>query len=505
MKPPTFLKSIRARLVLWLAFLLVCVLTGFGITAFQLHRINRFEQIDEELEFRVATLGRELRGRMGPGRLRPPPPADWPLDAAPVRPRDRPSSPRADTPGERHPPRAFTPRGMPEGRDISLSPATLNLFDEVTTNGFYYVIWSFGGAPLKTSTNAPAQLQGPAPAEAETQVQARTRDGCREAFQLNSIGECILAGRPIAADLTALRHYAWWLAAAGSAVLALGLGSLWMLTTRAIRPVEDISAAARRIADGDLSERIRIGETDSELGRLAAVLNSTFARLEAAFSQQKQFTADASHELRTPISVIIAEAQTTLARDRSAAEYRDTVETCLDAAQQMRRLTQSLLELARFDAGQEPLDPTRFHLSERLRACIDLIRPLAAPRGITFETDLGSIETRGDPDRLCQVFTNLLTNAVHYNRDHGQVRVLARTDRNSTAISVSDSGQGIAPEDIPHLFKRFYRGDRARTNPAGRSGLGLAIAKAIVDAHGGTLDVDSTPGSGSTFTVRLPH
>ncbi len=521
MNAPLFIKSIRVRLLLWLAFLLACVLTGFGVTAYQLHRINRFESIDEELESRVAALTQELRPRMGPGRFRGPPPMDGSLDGLldgppdkpPERPGDRSPERGFDAPpnhpGERRlqrfmaPPKGFLDNRL-EGRDFTLSPATLSLFEDASPDGFYFVIWSRSGSSFRRSTNAPPESLLSLPAEADSKVQTRTRDGFREAFELNSIGECILTGRRIAADLAGLRNFAWWLVAAGFAVLTLGCGGGWILTTRAIRPIEDIGAAARRIADGNLSERINVADTDNELGRLAGVLNSTFSRLEAAFAQQKQFTADASHELRTPIAVIIAEAQTTLARERSAADYRETVETCLDAAQQMRRLTQSLLELARFDAGQERLECTRFDLSERLQACLHLVRPLAQPRGITLEADLGSIEAHGDPDRLCQVFTNLLTNAVHYNRDHGSVRVVASTEPEAVVVSVTDTGQGIAPEDLPHLFERFYRGDKARRSASGQSGLGLAIAKAIVDAHRGSLEAVSKPGSGSTFTVRIP-
>src|SRR5205823_4097475 len=146
------------------------------------------------------------------------------------------------------------------------------------------------------------------------------------------------------------------------------------------------------------------------------VLNSTFARLEAAFAQQKQFTADAAHELRTPLAVIISEAQTTLARERNASEYRETVEACLETAQQMRRLTESLLELARFDAGQETMQRSSFDLAETARTCVNLIRPLAALKNIQIHCELATATVKGDPDRLRQVITNLLSNAVQYNK-----------------------------------------------------------------------------------------
>src|SRR6185436_4434351 len=210
----------------------------------------------------------------------------------------------------------------------------------------------------------------------------RRRDALREAFHYTELGDCVLAGRNITGDLNAMSRFAFWLLSAGGTVLALGLGGGWWLTTRAIRPVEEMSAAASRISAGNLSERITGANADNELGRLAGVLNSTFARLEAAFAQQRQFTADASHELRTPLAVIISEAQTTLARERSSGEYRETVEACLDTAQQMRRLTESLLELARLDADHEKLPRGPVDLAALSRDCADRLRPLAEKSGI---------------------------------------------------------------------------------------------------------------------------
>jgi len=318
------------------------------------------------------------------------------------------------------------------------------------------------------------------------------------------MGECILVGRSIVVDLAAMQRFAWWLVLGGAGVLALGLGGGWWLVSQVIRPVNDISTAASRISAGNLAERISVTDTDNELGRLAGVLNSTFARLEAAFAQQKQFTADASHELRTPLAVIVSEAQTTLARERSAAEYRETVATCLDAAQQMRHLTESLLQLARFDAGQEPIERQPFDLVAETRACVDLVRPLAAKRGLQIQCDFASASALGDAERFRQVITNLLTNAIHYNRDAGQIRVSTRSEGGSALLIVADTGQGISAADQPHIFERFYRADKSRSRAEGRSGLGLAISKAIVDAHGGSIGVSSEPSVGTTFTVRLP-
>jgi len=280
-------------------------------------------------------------------------------------------------------------------RDLRLSSEAASLFDEGRTNAFYFVVWSRDGTLLRRSTTASAEVPIPKRVAGDTRTHTRMRDAFREAYHFTELGDCVLAGRSISADLRARRHFTLWLLAAGGTVLAFGLGGGWWLTTRAIRPVEEISAAASRISAGNLSERIRAVDPGNELGRLVGVLNSTFARLEAAFAQQKQFTADASHELRTPLAVIISEAQTALSRERSAAEYRETVEACLDTAQQMRRLTESLLELARLEAGQEHRLRERLDLAETTRACVERIRPLASECGLQIHCDLALAEAFG--------------------------------------------------------------------------------------------------------------
>ena len=170
----------------------------------------------------------------------------------------------------------------------------------------------------------------------------------------------------------------------------------------------------------------------------------------------------------------------------------------------MRRLTESLLELARFDAGQEPMERERFDLARKARACVELVRPLATKRDIRIHCDFSAAECFGDTERIGQVITNLLINAIHYNRDRGEVRVAIETQNGATVLAVTDTGAGIAAEDLPHIFERFYRADKSRARADGRSGLGLAICTAIVESHGGTIAVTSQPGAGATFTVRLP-
>jgi signal transduction histidine kinase len=225
--------------------------------------------------------------------------------------------------------------------------------------------------------------------------------------------------------------------------------------------------------------------------------------LDTAFAQQKQFAADAAHELRTPVSVILAQTQNALTRDRDAAAYRQTVEACQRAAQRMRRLIESLLELARFDAGQEVLQRRTLDLAQTAADCLEMVQPLATERRVKLLSQLQPVSVTGDAGRLAQVVTNLLTNAIQFNRPEGEVHLRLASQAGLAVLEISDTGHGIAPADLPHVFERFYRADTSRTG-AGNSGLGLAICQAIVQAHGGTIEVSSVEKNGAKFIVRLP-
>jgi heavy metal sensor kinase len=498
-----FTKSIRWRLQLWFAFLLICTLSGFGLASFEVYRTKQYQAVDEQLGPRIEALARIARGPHFPGSGRPPFNDRNRRNGGPGERFDN-SSPSEGEP-RRLP--GLTPRGganeLPQRMPLPPPDFERQLREDLQT-GIYFVVWNRDGTRLDSSTNAPTDLSRPDPTEPDRGPHFRTRNVQREAYEFNREGRAVLVGKSIAPELESLRGFALMLIGAGLSVLALGLGGGWLIASRALRPLQDISATASRISGGNLSERINVADTENELGQLAGVLNSTFARLEAAFAQQRQFTADASHELRTPIAVLLSEAQTTLARPRSAEEYRETVEACLDTAQQMRRLTESLLELARFDAGQEKLRHEPIDLAEIARASVELVQPLAAERSVQIHSDLSPAEVPGDAVRIGQVITNLLTNAIRYNKPQGQVRVRTHGEQGCAVLTMTDSGEGITAEDHPRIFERFYRADKSRSSAQGRTGLGLAICKAIVDAHGGSIEVISEPEAGTTFIVRLP-
>ncbi|HZR19342.1 MAG TPA: ATP-binding protein [Verrucomicrobiae bacterium] len=489
------INSIRWRLQAWHSLILVLVLAGFGLTAYRVARGNQLRRVDQELQQRLMAAFR-FGPPPGPGMAKGPPPEESHHDRPPP---DR--FPKEH--GREHDPAAW----RAHMQEVIANAVAL---EAGQTNSFYYILWQANGTVLASSPGAPQNVPLPEEPSANRESAERPGTAARTRGELRELGVCLpfgdkaVVGRSMAPDLAAMHRLALWLFAAGAAVLSLGMAGGWWVATRAIRPIEDISATAVKIAGGDLSQRINASDTESELGRLAGVLNSTFARLEAAFANQVRFTADASHELRTPVSVILSQTQTALSRERGAAEYRETLEACQRAAQRMRKLIESLLALARLDAGQEPMKQECFDLARVVRDCVELVRPLAAERSLELRCDLPQVQCTGDPERLGQVVTNLLSNAIHFNRDRGEVRVTARSDNGTAILSVTDTGTGIPPEDLPHIFERFYRVDKARSRIQGKTGLGLAICKAIVEAHSGTIQVSSQLGVGSTFEVRLP-
>lgn len=506
--------SLRGRLLVWIGVLLAAVLVGFGVTAYQFNRRDQLERLDQELFRKVAALARDVRG---PGMI-PGFPFSTQSGRAPREPMKQPFRMPGEQEGQPNwPPPGFqngdrplreTPgmgfRQPPGSRKVTLSVENAAVFSEAERAGVYYTLWSREGGIMAAASHIPVALERPPLPENNAGILAMTHDVYREAYYFTERGDCILVGAPLAPLLANMQRFALWLAVAGATVLVIGVGGAGWLISRAVKPVEQIAEAATRISQGNLSERINARGMARELAGLAGVLNTSFGRLEAAFTEQKRFTADASHELRTPLAVMIMEAQATLARERPAADYRDALEGCLDSAQQMRRLTDSLLQFARFDAGQEGVVRASMDLADVGQRCVEHLRSLAQRRGIEVSTDLAPASLTGDETRLAQVVTNLVQNAIHYNVEQGRIWVSTRTENGQAVLTVTDTGQGISEEDLPHVFERFFRADRARSRAEGRSGLGLAIAQTIAQAHGGTLTVTSELGVGSTFILRLP-
>jgi heavy metal sensor kinase len=314
----------------------------------------------------------------------------------------------------------------------------------------------------------------------------------------------ILVGRSTADELAKLDGLRWQIATIGAAIFVVGLAGSWWLARRIVRPIAKMSATAASISAANLGQRIDVDEIDLELTTLGRVLNDMLGRLESSFEQQINFSADASHELRTPLTVIMTNAELALSRPRTPEEYRETLEACLRASQRMKHLVEQLLVLSRADAGRLELQLEPADLRHLAQDCAALVEPLARQRGVEILIQGSSAAVAADADRISQVIINLLSNAIAYNHPQGKVELKIWEHAGSAVLAIEDTGVGIAAADVPRVFDRFYRVDKARSRHSGGSGLGLAICKLIVEAHGGEICLSSQAGRGTTVEVRLP-
>ena len=466
-------QSVRWRLLLWYSLILLGLITGLCLLAYRLASNDRTAQIDRGIRYFHGTFFRSLFAS------RPLPDKDSPPSLDEIRERLR-------NPGE-----------------VSSFPPELHALFEGGTGGNYLACWDSDGSPLFISANAPEGLRPPAlPKENETRY--LTRQNFREHHRTHPSGMSSIVGREISTEQGDLLRFSLLLALGGGAVWLAGLGGGWWLAGRALQPIDTIGRTASRIAAGKLDERIRIANTDNELDRLGRVLNDTFDRLSAAIERQKRFTADASHELRTPVTIILSETQRALKREREPDQYREILGNCRTAAERMRALVESLLVLARQDLPASDSPHVSCDLGEIANGVADLLQPLADEHSATIVRELAPAPIHGDPHSLAMVVQNLLSNALLHPPPGTPIRLKTSASPEGCVLEVSDRGPGIAHEHLPRLFDRFYRADSSRTQTHGHSGLGLAIAKTFVEGHGGRIEVASVAGTGTVFRVLLP-
>jgi heavy metal sensor kinase len=289
-------------------------------------------------------------------------------------------------------------------------------------------------------------------------------------------------------------------------VLAAALAIGYFLAARALAPVAAITARAASIDAQDLSARLNLRLPDDELGRLARTFDGMLGRIEDAFERQRRFTGDAAHELRTPLSLMRSEVDLALARPRTPAEYQAALTSLESDLQRLTGLVGTLLELARSDTGALELEKGRIDVVELVDLVREQFASTAESAGIEIVADVRPCTVVADEDRILQVLVNLVDNALNHTPRGGRVTLgcAPLPGDGGVRIWVADTGHGIAPEHIPRLFDRFYRVDTGRARAQGGTGLGLSISKAIVEAHGGAISANSTPGYGATFQVVLP-
>lgn len=287
------------------------------------------------------------------------------------------------------------------------------------------------------------------------------------------------------------------------ALLVLSIGGGWLIAWSAFRPMEEIIDAANSISDGDdMSLRVNMRRGPSEMRRLAASFDKMLSRLEQSFISERQFASDASHELRTPITVILAECDRARRKNRTREEFLGSIAVIEEQGRGMGELVQSLLSLTRMQQGTDRYPMRRADLSEFVESCCGEFVPQDT-RGITLNTEIEpGLEAEYNHALMSRVVHNLLQNAYKYGRDGGNIAVTLRREGNNAVLCVADDGIGIAEEDLDSIWQRFWQADASRGEDGG-SGLGLAMVKEITEFHGGSVAVESELGRGSVFTVTL--
>ena len=502
------IRSIRLRLVLWYGGILLAALVGFGAILYSRQAWTTWDRVDRQLSSAATYLDVALRGfppekKDGPPEWDDPPPdfdgpppfgpkggpPPWKKKGFPKK--DRPPPPRGEgpPPGEHPPP------------DVDL-PDTLREPDEHEEQRLRYVIWRPDGSVLKATPGMEREKLPDVPNE----MQWGTGNANRQVTMRGPFATTILVRRSVALEQGELTRFLGLIVAAGTGVLVVGLVGGWFLSGRIVRPLGTIAETASKISALQLDQRLEIESLDSELKGLARVLNEMFARLEGEFERQARFTADSSHELRTPLAVLLGNVDLALSRPRTPEEYQSTLRSCREAATRMRALLDGLLTLARADANRLEMQRANIDLRTVVRDAQDTFSPHAERSGIRLLAEWPDTPVRiiGDRIFLGRVLANLIQNALRYTPSGGAVRMLVATQGREAIVQVRDTGCGIAAEHHAKIFERFYRVDADRSRETGGCGLGLAICKSTIQQHGGTLSVDSTPGEGTMFVVRLP-
>jgi two-component system, OmpR family, sensor kinase len=458
--------SLRLRLTLWYAALLAVSLLAFGSLLYIVLQASLEHQLDEALLLRATQITRNL----SPG-------ADGRLD-----PSDLTSSLLAPRPLE--------------------TPAARELYVQL----------------LDQRGEVVGQSGSSLPIDPETILRALGRDEVLQTLPLTAGRSVRLLSRPIEADgavvgviqvgetldgvEATLRQVRDILALGAIVVLGLAVSGGLLLAGRALAPVRGVSATARRITvTADFGQRLPSQRRRDEVGELVETFNALIARVEATLAEQQRFLADTSHELRSPLTVIRANLGF-LRRELDSDTRAECVREAEDEAQRMGRLIGDLLLLGQAESS-ELLRRAPLAIADLIVEVAEQARVQASDRTIEV-APLQPITLNADRDRLKQVIWNLVENALRYSPSGGAIRLSAVQEADQAVIAVSDEGPGIDPEHLPHLFERFYRVDRARSRATGGAGLGLAIVQHLVKAHGGSVAVQSQPGQGTTFTLRLP-
>jgi len=458
-------RSIGFRLAAWYSLVFACGLVSFSIAAWFAMQTSVYHAVDDELQDRVRGVAKFMRNQISSLSL---------------------------------------PEIRDEFREHSVLGPGGDLFQVCDEQGQ----WLYRSVSLENA-NVPIALSASlsTPRIQDLQVEQHWLRFYSERIVVNGNAYTVQVGALMNEAYEALERFRLILFLATPLLLILAsVGGYW-LSTRALSPVDEISQAAQRISIENLTDRLHVPRTGDQLQRLSATLNAMFARLESSVRRIKQFTADASHELRAPVSLIRTTAEVAVQkRDRPAAEYLQALDEILEESERTSQAVDSLMLLARADSGKEAVEFVPSDICSIVRGAIEQGEKLVRNRGLTFSTKLPDVPTeiQGDPDALRRALLILIDNAAKYTPAGGSVSIDLATQGAFAVASVTDTGMGIAKDDIAHIFDRFWRADKARSREQGGAGLGLSIAKWIVETHGGSIEVETEAGKGSAFRLRLP-
>uniref|UniRef100_Q01RB1 histidine kinase n=1 Tax=Solibacter usitatus (strain Ellin6076) TaxID=234267 RepID=Q01RB1_SOLUE len=458
-------RSIGFRLSAWYFLVFACGVAAFSVAAWFAMRASLYHAIDEALEDRVRGVQTFMEKQISS---------------------------------------LSVPEIRDEFREHSVLGPGGDLFQVCDEAGQFL----YRSVPLEAN-NVPVALPGTlSDSRFETQaVQGHMLRFYSQRISVNGKVYTVQVAAPVDEALEALERFRVILAfAAPLLLIAASAGGYW-ISRRALAPVDEISRAAQRISIENLTDRLQVPQTGDQLQRLSETLNEMLSRLEASVRRMTQFTADASHELRAPVSLIRTTAEVAaLKRDRPASEYLEALDGIQEEAERTSQVVDSLMLLARTDSGKEMLDCVPVDACAVVREAAEQGERLAQNRGVEFSIDVpnSSIRIQADAEALRRALLILMDNAAKYTPSGGSIKVAVASRDGFAQASVSDTGIGIASQDMPHLFDRFWRADKARSREQGGAGLGLSIAKWIVDMHGGSISVQSEPGKGSVFTIQVP-
>ena len=461
---------IRLRLAAWFFAALAVVLSAFGLAAYLEMRHSIHRTVDEELQIRAEGVRQLIERNVA----------------------------RGDEDNLQE--------GLREHTELRMGGALLQVSDEQGNWIYRSPVMSDYGAPRmlpppRGAVDFMTKVRTPKNEVAPMPLRIWTR-------QVNVGGETYLIQSAFEMDdfYEALNHFALLLWISIPLLLVSAAAGGYWISTRALAPVDQITQTARTISAQNLSSRLVVPNTGDELQRLSETLNGMLERLEAAFKKITQFTADASHELRTPVAVMRTRAELALRKARSTEEYQEVISEVLAELEKTSALIEQLMFLARADSGGQTMNFTPTNVGEILREACHQGSALAEAKQIGFQENIVGepMWIKGDATSLRRLFLILIDNAVKYTPASGKVEVSLHRNDGFAVAEVRDTGIGIAQTDLPNVFERFYRADKARTRELGGVGLGLSIGRWITEVHLGTIAVQSAPGRGSIFQVRLP-